>query len=204
MKFDMKTATQAFQAELHIGNWFSQIGKPSDETQHLFAPFAVERVANKTQMTALMKADAWINIDIDVFNEMLAFADKYSRNGDIINPSAMAIRKIWQTIVADWAAKWVEQGLDEEILEHTAMPIVIRAFQEYVLAQLNRKMVMDFNRNLLRILNLGYLPCGWRYGVAALQQTAHNPLTYITDAMQTASLYANHPFDYQSGTLYVF
>lgn len=94
MKFDMKTATQAFQAELHIGNWFSQIGKLSDETQHLFAPFAVERVANKTQMTALMKADAWINIDIDVFNEMLAFADKYSRNGDIINPSAMAIRKI--------------------------------------------------------------------------------------------------------------
>ena len=53
MNLDIKAAVQAFQTELNIGNWFSQIGKPLDPAQHLFA---VERVANKAQITALMKA----------------------------------------------------------------------------------------------------------------------------------------------------
>lgn len=84
------------------------------------------------------------------------------------------------------------------------MPIIVRAFQESVLMQLNHKVAIDFNRNLLRILNPGYLPCGWLYSVAAPTETAYNPMTYIADAAQTVARYANRPFDYQSGTLYVF
>ena len=49
----------------------------------------------KDQAYKLMRSDEWTNIDIEVFNNMLAFLDFYSKNKNIINELAVEGKRIF-------------------------------------------------------------------------------------------------------------
>ena len=78
--------------------------------------------------------------------------------------------------------------------------IVDREFLDN-LSNVYKEMLIDFNRNLLKILNAGYLPCGWKYSFAQEDQS-YNPLTYIEESLEENLNGFEKSFNYSAGSLY--
>ena len=55
--------------------------------------------------------------------------------------------------------------------------------------------------NLLKILNLGYLPCGWKANAQKLRQD-YNPIAFVGDSVKRQNNAAK--FSYDDGELYVY
>ena len=72
-------------------------------------------------------------------------------------------------------------GLPIEAYDYSVLPIVLRAFQEYAIRKIRPNFRINFNTNLLRMLNLGHLPCGWKYNAPKPKQ-AYNPITFVAIA----------------------
>nr|WP_314468316.1 hypothetical protein [uncultured Campylobacter sp.] len=89
-------------------------------------------------------------------------------------------------------------GLPAETYDYSVFPIVLCAFQEYGIRKICPNFRIDFNANLLKILNLGYLPCGWKHNVPKLRQT-YNPITFVGDSVKRQD-----KLSYGDGALYVY
>ncbi|WP_346745652.1 hypothetical protein [uncultured Campylobacter sp.] len=89
-------------------------------------------------------------------------------------------------------------GLPAETYDYSVFPIVLRAFQEYGIRKICLNFRIDFNTNLLKILNLGYLPCGWKHNAPKLRQT-YNPITFVGDSVKRQD-----KLSYGDGALYVY
>ena len=90
------------------------------------------------------------------------------------------------------------RGLSAETYDYSVFPIVLRAFQEYGIRKICPNFCIDFNTNLLKILNLGYLPCSWKYNTPKPKQ-AYNPITFVGDSVSRQD-----KFSYGNGVLYVY
>lgn len=73
MKFDIQYLSEEFKKTICINNWLTNIGNDHDLDGCIFSPFNIQHVKRKEQVYKLMKSDEWSNIDIEVFNNMLAF-----------------------------------------------------------------------------------------------------------------------------------
>ena len=83
------------------------------------------------------------------------------------------------------------------------MPALVRGFQEFYVSKLHKNMLINFNRNLIFLLNLGYLPCGWKY--SPIWKNHPNNLVVHLDNSSKENLKTHvKSFDYSSGTLYLF
>ena len=90
------------------------------------------------------------------------------------------------------------RGLPAETYDYSVLPIILRAFQEYGIHKICPNFCIDFNTNLLKILNLGYLPCDWKYNAPKPRQ-AYNPITFVGDSVRQRD-----KFSYGDGVLYVY
>ena len=90
------------------------------------------------------------------------------------------------------------RGLPTETYDYSVLPIVLRAFQEYGIRKICPNFHIDFNTNLLKILNLGHLPCGWKYNTPKLRH-AYNPITFVDDSVRRQD-----KISYGDGALYVY
>ena len=88
--------------------------------------------------------------------------------------------------------------LPAETYDYSVLPIVLRAFQEYGIRKIYPNFRINFNTNLLKILNLGHLPCGWKHNVPKLRK-AYNPITFVGDSVKRQD-----KFNYGDGVLYVY
>ncbi|MGP1533299.1 MAG: hypothetical protein ACTTJF_04450 [Campylobacter sp.] len=89
-------------------------------------------------------------------------------------------------------------GLPAETYDYSVLPIVLRAFQECGIRKICPNFRIDFNTNLLKILNLGHLPCGWKHNTPKLRQV-YNPITFAGDSVRQRD-----KFSYGDGVLYVY
>ena len=89
-------------------------------------------------------------------------------------------------------------GLPAETYDYSVLPIVLRTFQECGIRKICPNFRIDFNTNLLRMLNLGYLPCGWEYNTPKPQQ-AYSPTKFVGDSVSRQD-----KFSYGNGVLYVY
>ena len=89
-------------------------------------------------------------------------------------------------------------GLPIEAYDYSVFSIVLRAFQECGIRKICPNFRIDFNINLLKILNLGYLPCGWKHNSPKPKQ-AYNPITFVGDSVRRQD-----KFSYDGGILYVY
>lgn len=177
-------------------NWFKSVGKHSLDPDKIFAPFRV-KFAKFEQLPKLLKSNERNDIDLDIFAEICRFSDKILRQCSLTNELAGVAREILSAkkdhLIQDIRAR----GLPAETY-YSVFPIVLRAFQEYGIRKICLNFRIDFNTNLLKILNLGYLPCGWKCNAPKLRQ-AYNPITFVGDSVRQRD-----KFSYGDGVLYVY
>lgn len=203
MKLDIQYLSEEFKKTICINNWLTNIGNDHDLDDRIFLPFNIQHVKRKEQAYKLMRSDEWTNIDIEVFNNMLAFLDFYSKNKNIINELAVEGKRIFDEYRNSLNSVLLRYKLKESVVDYILMPTLIRAFQEFYLSKVYKEMLIDFNRNLLKILNAGYLPCGWKYSFAQEDQS-YNPLTYIEEYLEENLNGFEKSFNYSAGSLYLF
>ena len=138
--------------------------------------------------------------DIKFIEETLDF---YSKNKNIINELAVEGKRIFDEYRNSLNSVLLRYKLKESVVDYILMPTLIRAFQEFYLSKVYKEMLIDFNRNLLKILNAGYLPCGWKYSFAQEDQS-YNPLTYIEESLEENLNGFEKSFNYSAGSLYLF
>ena len=150
-----------------------------------------------------MKADAWTNIDIDVFNDILEFLEMHSMDGSIINDLAAEGKNIFDKNKTYLTHRLISYKINENVADYILMPALVRGFQEFYVSKLHKNMLINFNRNLISLLNLGYLPCGWKY--SPIWKNHPNNLVVHLDNSSKENLKTHvKSFDYSSGTLYLF
>ena len=197
MKLDIEQLKSEFENGLNTQNWFKSVGKHPLDADKIFVPFRV-KFAKFEQLPKLLKSNEWNDIDLDIFAEICRFSDKFLRQCSLTNELAGVAREILSAkkdrLIQDIRAR----GLSAETYDYSVFPIVLRAFQEYGIRKICQNFRIDFNTNLLKILNLGYLPCGWKHNTPKLQQ-AYNPITFVGDSVRRQD-----KFSYGDGVLYVY
>ena len=179
MKLDIEQLKSEFESGLNTQNWFKSVGKHSLDADKIFAPFSVKFVKFE-QLPKLLKSNEWNNIDLDIFAEICRFSDQILRQYSLTDELAGAATEILSVkkdhLIQDIRAR----GLPAETYDYSVFPIVLRAFQEYGIRKICPNFRIDFNTNLLKILILGYLPCGWKHNVPKLRKV-YNPITFAGD-----------------------
>ena len=197
MKLNIKQLKSEFERKLNTQNWFKNIGNHSLDIGKNFAPFCVKFVKFE-QLPKLLKPNEWNDIDLDIFAEICRFSDQILRQCSLTDELAGAAREILSAkkdhLIQDIRAR----GLPAETYDYSVLPIVLRAFQEYGIHKICPNSRIDFNTNLLKILNLGYLPCGWKHNAPKPKQ-AYNPITFVGDSVKRQD-----KFSYGDGVLYVY
>lgn len=197
MKLDTKQLKSEFERELNTKNWFKNIGNHSLDADKIFAPFRVKFTKFK-QLPKLLKSNEWSDIDLDIFAEICRFSDQILRQYSLTDDLAATAREILSARKARLIQDIQARSLPSEIYDYSMFPIVLRAFQECGIRKICPNFCIDFNTNLLKILNLGYLPCGWKHDEPKHQQ-AYNPITFVSDSVRQQD-----KFGYGDGVLYVY
>ena len=197
MKLDVKQLKSEFEHELNTQNWFKNIGNHSLDIDKNFAPFCV-KFAKFEYLSKQLKSNEWSDIDLNIFAEICRFIGQILRQYSLTDELAGAAKEILSVkkdhLIQDIRA----HDLPAETYDYSVLPIVLRAFQEYTIRKVRPNFRIDFNANLLKILNLGYLPCGWKYNAPKLRQ-AYNPITFVGDSVRQQD-----KFSYGDGVLYVY
>lgn len=182
MKLNIEQLKSEFESELNTKNWFKNIGNHSLDTDKKFAPFCV-KFAKFEQLSKLLKWNEWSDIDLDIFAEICRFSDQILRYYSLTDDLADAAREILSTKKERFIQDIQTCGLPAETYDYSVLPIVLRAFQECGIRKICPNFRIDFNTNLLRMLNLGYLPCGWEYNTPKPQQ-AYSPIKFVGDSVR--------------------
>lgn len=200
MKLDIEGLKHEFESELNTQDWFKNVGKQPADTDQIFAPFCV-KFADFKRLSKLLKSNEWCDIDLDIFAEICRFSDKILRQYSLMDELACAVREILSPKKELLAQKILSRGLPIETYDYSVLPIVLRAFQEFGVRKFCPNFRIDFNMNLLKILNLGYLPCGWKANAQKLRQD-YNPIAFVGDSVKRQNNAAK--FSYDDGELYVY
>ena len=179
MKLDTKQLKSEFERELNTKNWFKNIGNHSLDADKIFAPFRVKFTKFK-QLPKLLKSNEWSDIDLDIFAEICRFSDQILRQYSLMDDLAGVAREILSAkkdhLIQDIRAR----GLPTETYDYSVPSIVLRAFQEYGIRKICPNFRIDFNTNLLKILNLGHFPCGWKHNTPKLRKV-YNLIAFVGD-----------------------
>ncbi|MDO5105930.1 hypothetical protein [Capnocytophaga sp.] len=195
-KTEIEQSTERFFAEIPFENWLGNVGKfPTDS--HVFSPFLVENVGDAQKVKTSIDSIAWENFDLDNRNALFAFADKHFKNLNTNDLTMVAVQKL-NLKKSVLEQKIREKQLPDQVFDFVLLGVVMSAFMEFFMQEQNPKMPIDVSRNLLKILNLGYLPCGWK-PQKETSEIAYDPIYFVTDNLQKSAL-----FDYKSGVLLVF
>ena len=152
MKLDVKQLKSEFEHELNTQNWFKNIGNHSLDTDKNFAPFCV-KFAKFEYLSKQLKSNEWSDIDLDIFAEICRFSDQILRYYSLTDDLADAAREILSTKKERFIQDIQTCGLPAETYDYSVLPIVLRAFQEYTIRKVRPNFRIDFNANLLKILN---------------------------------------------------
>ena len=203
MNLDIQIVSQEFRQTLQINNWLNNIGNHQNYGSSILSPFNIQFITEKDRVYRCMKADAWTNIDIDVFNDILEFLEMHSIDGSIINNLAAESKNIFDENKTYLTHRLISYKINENVADYILMPALVRGFQEFYVSRLHKNMLINFNRNLISLLNLGYLPCGWKY--SPIWKNHPNNLVVHLDNSSKENLKTHvKSFDYSSGTLYLF
>jgi len=182
MELDIEQLKSEFESGLNTQNWFNNLGNHSLDADKIFAPFSV-KFAKFEQLPKLLKSNEWNDIDLDIFAEIYHFSDQILRQYSLMDELAGVAMEILSAkkdhLIQDIRAR----GLPAETYDYSALPIVLRAFQEYGIRKICPNFRIDFNTNLLKILNLGYLPCYWKYNAPKLRK-AYNPIIFVGNSVK--------------------
>ena len=182
MELDIEQLKSEFESELNTKNWFKNIGNHSLDTDKIFAPFSV-KFAKFEQLSKLLKSNEWSDIDLDIFAEICRFSDQILRQYSLTDDLAATAREILSARKARLIQDIQARSLPSETYDYSMLPIVLRAFQEYGIRKIHPNFCIDFNTNLLKILNLGYLPCGWKHNASRPRQD-YNPITFVGNSVR--------------------
>ena len=138
------------------------------------------------------------DIDLDIFAEICRFSDQILRQYLLTDDLAVTAREILSTKKERLIQDIQTCDFPSETYGYSVLPIVLRAFQECGIRKICLNFRIDFNTNLLRMLNLGYLPCGWECNAPKPRQ-AYNPITFVGDSVRRQD-----KFSYDDGILYVY
>ncbi|MBC2882686.1 hypothetical protein H7R39_05355 [Campylobacter sp. Marseille-Q3452] len=197
MKLDIEQLKSEFESRLNAQNWFKSVGKHSLDADEISTPFRV-KFAKFEQLSRLLKSNEWNDIDLDIFPEICRFSDQILRQYSLMDELAGAAREILSVKKDRFIKDIRTNGLPTETYDYSVFLIVLRAFQEYGIRKICPNFRIDFNTNLIKILNLGYLPCGWKHNVPKLRK-AYNPITFVGDSVKRQD-----KFSYGDGVLYVY
>lgn len=194
---DINDSANIFEKHLLINNWLECVGTAINVFQ---TPFQLKKINHTQEIEKALDTDDWVNVDVDTFNDLCAQIDNKNIDPSLINATAKKAGEILKRHRAKLEERLLSLQLKKQFF-NTFNEIVIRAFQEYYFHCLNESITMGFNTELLRIVNLGFFPCGWEFAEERIQE-AYNPITFINDSY-------NHPivpssFDYHSGFLFVY
>lgn len=195
-KTTIEQSAERFFAEIPFENWLSNVGNFPIDSQ-VFSSFLMENVGDAQQVKTSIDSIVWENFDLDNRNTLFAFADKHFKNLATNDLATIATQKL-NLKKSVLEQKIREKQLPDQVLDFVLLGVVMSAFMEFFMQEQNPKMPIDVSRNLLKILNLGYLPCGWKPQKETLE-TAYDPIYFVTDSPQKSAL-----FDYKSGVLLVF
>ena len=182
MKLSIEQLKSEFESELNTQNWFKNIGKHSLDADKIFAPFRV-KFAEIEQLSKLLKSNEWCDIDLDIFAEICRFSDQILRQYSLTDDLADAAREILSVKKERLIQDIQTCGLPSETYDYSVLPIVLRAFQECGIRKICPNFCIDFNTNLQKILNLGHLPCGWKYNAPKLRK-AYNPIIFVGNSVK--------------------
>ena len=133
-----------------------------------------------------------------MFAEICRFGDQILRQYPLTNDLAATAREILSTKKERLIQDIQTCGLPSKTYDYSVFPIVLRAFQECGIRKICSNFRIDFNTNLLKILNLGYLRCGWKHNAPKPWQ-AYDPITFVGDSVRQRD-----KFSYGDGVLYVY
>ncbi len=133
-----------------------------------------------------------------MFAEICRFGDQILRQYSLTNDLAATAREILSTKKERLIQDIQTCGLPSKTYDYSVFPIVLRAFQECGIRKICPNFRIDFNTNLLKILNLGHLPCGWKHNVPKPRQD-YNPITFVGDSVRRQDKY-----DYDDGVFCMF
>lgn len=152
MKLDVKQLKSEFEHELNTQNWFKNIGNHSLDIDKNFAPFCV-KFAKFEYLSKQLKSNEWSDIDLNIFAEICRFIGQILRQYSLTDELAGAAKEILSVkkdhLIQDIRA----HDLPAETYDYSVLPIVLRAFQEYTIRKVRPNFRIDFNANLLKILN---------------------------------------------------
>ena len=179
MKLDIEQLKSEFKSELNTQNWFKSVDKHSLDADKIFSLFRV-KFAKFEQLPKLLKSNEWNDIDIDIFVKIYHFSDQILRQYSLMDDLAGVAREILSAkkdhLIQDIRAR----GLPTETYDYSVPSIVLRAFQEYGIRKICPNFRIDFNTNLLKILNLGHFPCGWKHNTPKLRKV-YNLIAFVGD-----------------------
>jgi hypothetical protein len=197
MKLNIEQLKSEFESELNTQNWFNNVANHSLDADKIFVQFCV-KFAKFEQLSKLLKSNEWSNIDLDIFAEICRFSDQILRHYSLTDDLVATAREILSTKKERLIQDIQTCGLPSETYDYSVFPIVLRVFQECGIRKICPNFRIDFNTNLLKILNLGYLPCGWKHNVPKLRK-AYNSITFVGDSVKRQD-----KFSYGDGALYVY
>ena len=154
--------------------------------------------SNLQNLSSYQSSNEWSDINLDISAEICRFSDQILRQYSLTDDLAATAREILSTKKERLIQDIQTCGLPAETYYYSVFPIVLRAFQEYGIRKIYSNFRIDFNTNLLKILNLGYLPCGREYNVPKFQQ-AYDPITFVGDRVKQQD-----KFGYDDGALYIY
>jgi hypothetical protein len=104
-------------------------------------------------LSSYQSSNEWSDIDLDIFAEICRFSDQILRQYSLMDEIAAAAREILSVKKESLIQDVLTCGLPIEAYDYSVLPIVLRRFQEYGIRKIYPKFRIDFNINLLKILN---------------------------------------------------
>lgn len=182
-----KNILNDFKAELNFDNWLENIGKFPKNREKVYS-------FNCKKIETLQEAKKWISND-ELWEGVQRASSNYLFNlfqsqtgkGEMVDEFGQCIANFFHTHQALIKNKIKEKKLKVDDTYIALYSITLEAFIEFSINKVSKNININLNLELLKLINEGYLPCGWQFYQPKL----------ITE-------YSNIPFDYSSGCLYIY
>ncbi len=176
-----------FKEELSFDNWLENIGKfPEDrEKVHSFDCKKVETLQDAKKW--ISNDELWEGVQRASSNYLFNLFQSQTGNGEVVDEFGQSVAKFFHAHEALIKNRIKEKKLKVDDTYTALYSIALEAFIEFSINKVSRNIDVSLNLKLLRFVNEGYLPCGWRF---------YQP--------RIVAEYSSIPFDYSSGCLYIY
>ena len=176
-----------FQGNLCFDNWLRKIGDFPEEQRKQLYPFSCKKiVALKDAKKWIADDELWEGVQSASNNYLFNLFQNATGKGAMVNEFGQCIAKCFHSHESLLKEKIKESKLKTDDTYIALYSIVLGAFLEYSINKMDENIKVDLNLNLLKIINDGYMPCGWSFKSEDIIE------------------FSERPFDYSAGYLYIY